>query len=141
MNIQHQEERRSFAMLAGKNKQYFKKWLSQRLNESLEKAQDTLIDVRDLKDKLSNHVDEASHASAMGFALRIRDREAKLTRKIRDALERPEGGTFGICDECGEEIPLRRLMARPVTTLCIECKKEQEAEERTRAADFQIADY
>jgi DnaK suppressor protein len=141
MNLQHQEEMRFFAMLTEKNEQHFKKWLSQRLNESLEKARDTLIDIRDLKDKLSNHVDEASHASAMGFALRIRDREAKLIRKIRDALGRLEQGTFGICEECGEEIPLRRLRARPVTTLCIECKEEQEAEERTKAEEYPIADY
>jgi len=141
MNLQHQEERRSFAMLTEKNKQHFKKWLSQRLNESLEKTRDTLIDIRDLKDKLSNHVDEASHASAMGFALRIRDREAKLIRKIREALGRLEQGTFGICEECGEEIPLRRLRARPVTTLCIECKEEQEAEERTKAEEYPIADH
>jgi len=141
INLQHQKERRSFAMLTEKNNQYFKKWLSQRLNESLEKAQDTLIDIRDLKDKLSNHVDEASHASAMGFALRIRDREAKLIRKIIDALERLEDGTFGICEECGEEIPVKRLMARPVTALCIECKKEQEAEERAKEANFQVSDY
>jgi DnaK suppressor protein len=141
MNLQHQEERRFFAMLTEKNKQHFKKWLSQRLNESLEKTRDTLIDIRDLKDKLSNHVDEASHASAMGFALRIRDREAKLIRKIREALGRLEQGTFGICEECGEEIPLRRLRARPVTTLCIECKEEQEAEERTKAEEYPIADY
>jgi len=128
-------------MLTEKNKQHFKKWLSQRLNESLEKARDTLIDIRDLKDKLSNHVDEASHASAMGFALRIRDREAKLTRKLRDALERLEDGTFGTCEECGRDIPLKRLMARPVTTLCIECKEEQEAEERTKAEEYPIAEY
>jgi DnaK suppressor protein len=117
MNLQHQEERRSFAMLTEKNKQHLKNCLSQRLNESLEKAQDTLMDIRDLKDKLSNHMDEASQASAMSFALRIRDREAKLTRKLREALERLEDGTFGTCEECGEEIPLRRLRARPVTTL------------------------
>jgi len=128
-------------MLTDRNKQYFKKWLSQRLNESLGKAQDTLIDVRDLKDKLSNQVDEASHASAVGFALRIRDRETKLIRKIRETLGRLEQGTFGICEECGEEIPLRRLRARPVTTLCIECKEEQEAEERTKAEEYPIADY
>ena len=53
----------------------------------------------------------------MSFALRIRDREAKLTRKLREALERLEDGTFGTCEECGEEIPLRRLRAWPVTTL------------------------
>ena len=60
MNLQHQEEKRSFAMLTEKNKHHFKNCLSQRLNESLEKAQDTLMDIRDLKDKLSNHMDEAS---------------------------------------------------------------------------------
>ena len=128
-------------MLTERNKQCFKKLLSQRLNESLEKARDTLIDIRDLKDKLSNHVDEASNASAMGFALRIRDREAKLIRKIREALGRLEQGIFGICEECGRDIPLKRLMARPVTTLCIECKEEQEAEERTKAEEYPIADY
>jgi DnaK suppressor protein len=135
------QERRSFTMLTERNKQCFKKLLSQRLNESLEKARDTLIDIRDLKDKLSNHVDEASHASAMGFALRIRDREAKLIRKIREALGRLEQGIFGICEECGRDIPLKRLMARPVTTLCIECKEEQEAEERTKAEEYPLADY
>jgi len=128
-------------MLTDRNKQHFKNWLSQRLNESLEKAQDTLIDIRDLKDKLSNQVDEASHASAVGFALRIRDRETKLIRKIRETLGRLEQGTFGICEECRDEIPLRRLRARPVTTLCIECKEEQEAEERTKAEEYPIADY
>ncbi len=128
-------------MLTEKNKQHFKKWLSQRLNESLEKTRDTLIDIRDLKDNLSNHVDEASQASAMGFALRIRDREAKLIRKIREALGRLEQGTFGICEECGEEIPLRRLRVRPVTTLCIECKEDQEAVERARGETAQVPDF
>jgi DnaK suppressor protein len=128
-------------MLTEKDKQYFKNWLTQKLNESEEKAQDNLMDICDVQDKLSDRVDRASFASDVGFALRIRNREAKLIGKIRDALDRLEEGTFGICEECGEEIPLKRLMARPVTTLCIECKKEQEAEERTRAANFQSADY
>ena len=68
-------------MLTDKNKQYFKKWLTQRLNENVEKAQDTLIDISGLKDKLPDQVDQASLASDMGFALRIREREAKLTAK------------------------------------------------------------
>ena len=118
-------------MLSEKNKKYFKKWLTQRLNESVGKACDTLTDISDLKNRLSDEVEQSSLSSDMGFTLRIRDREAKLIGKIRDALERLEDGTFGICEECGEEIPLKRLMARPVTTLCIECKKAQEGEERT----------
>ena len=113
-------------MLTEKNKQHFKKWLSQRLNESLEKARDTLIDIRALKDKLSNHVDEASHASAMGFALRIRDREAKLIGKITSALDRLEDGTFGICEECGKKISPERLKIMPFALLCVPCKSLME---------------
>jgi DnaK suppressor protein len=78
-------------------------------------------------------MDEVSYSSEMEFSLRIRDREARLIGKLQDALERLENGTYGFCDECGEEIPYKRLMARPVTTLCIQCKKEQEATERVRA--------
>ena len=128
-------------MLTEKNKRHFKKWLTQRLDEGLEKAQGPLIEIGDLNEMPSDKMDRASFVSDIDFALRIRDREAKLTRKIRDALERLEDGTFGICEECGEEIPLKRLMARPVTTLCVECKKEREAEERTRRINFQIADH
>jgi DnaK suppressor protein len=62
--------------------------------------------------------------------LRIRDRERKLIFKIQEALTRIDEGTFGICEECGEEIGIERLKARPVTTLCIECKSSQEVEEK-----------
>ena len=57
------------------------------------------------------------------------DRERKLVEKIDAALARIEDGTFGECEECGELISVGRLRARPVTTLCIECKAEQEAAE------------
>jgi DnaK suppressor protein len=133
-DVERYKERRCFPMLSKKNKDYFKKWLTQRLNESLAKARDSLADISDFKNRPSDEIEEASLSSDTGFALRIRDREAKLIGKIRDALDRLEDGTFGICEECAEEIPLKRLMARPVTTLCIECKKAQEAEERTRTA-------
>ncbi|MBN2033100.1 MAG: RNA polymerase-binding protein DksA [Deltaproteobacteria bacterium] len=117
-------------MLSRKRKEYFKKCLTQRLNESLGKAQDTIADISDLRDRFSDEIDEAAFASDTGFSLRIRDREARLIKKIRDALERLEEGTYGICEECGKEIPYKRLVARPVTSLCIKCKNEQEAAER-----------
>ncbi|RLB13465.1 MAG: RNA polymerase-binding protein DksA, partial [Deltaproteobacteria bacterium] len=63
---------------------------------------------------------------------RISDRGRKLLVKIKEALERLDNGTFGICEACGEEISEKRLKARPVTTLCIECKKKQETEEKLR---------
>ena len=119
-------------MLTRKSKQHFEKVLRERLKESLEKTQDTVTDSVDGKDRPSDKMDQASLAFDAGFALRIREREAKLTAKIRDALERLADGTFGICEECGEEIPLKRLKARPVTAFCIECKRKQEAEERKR---------
>jgi DnaK suppressor protein len=62
--------------------------------------------------------------------LRIRDREAKLIKKIRAALERIEGDRFGICESCGEDISIERLKARPVTTQCIDCKSKEEALEK-----------
>jgi DnaK suppressor protein len=62
--------------------------------------------------------------------LRIRDRESKLIRKIKSALERIENGTFGVCETCGGEISIKRLKARPVTSQCIECKSKEEALEK-----------
>jgi DnaK suppressor protein len=75
-------------------------------------------------------MDQAFDNVEMDFLLRLRDRESRLIAKIRKALERIGNGTFGICEECGEQISVKRLRARPMTTLCIECKHEQEALEK-----------
>ena len=128
-------------MLSERNKKYFRMWLTERLNESLGKAQETLADVSDPKDRLCDVIAQATSSSNIGFALRITDREAGLIRKIRVALQKLEDGTFGICEDCGRKIPLKRLMARPVTTLCIGCKKEQEAAERVRGESSEISVY
>ncbi|MES4784528.1 MAG: hypothetical protein C4294_00360 [Nitrospiraceae bacterium] len=66
------------------------------------------------------------------FELRLKEREQKLLKKIDEALERLAANTYGICESCGQEIPYKRLKARPVTTLCIECKTQQELEEKIR---------
>ena len=76
--------------------------------------------------------DQASAETDMNFMLRLRGREQRLLKKIDEALERIDNGTFGICDDCGNEIDLKRLEARPVTTMCIECKTLQEEEEKRR---------
>ncbi len=74
--------------------------------------------------------DQASAEIDRNFMLRLRGRERKLLKKIDEALDRIDHGTFGICDKCGQEIDIRRLEARPVTTMCIECKTLQEEEEK-----------
>lgn len=76
--------------------------------------------------------DQATAEIDRNFMLRIKGRERKLLKKIDDAIERINQGIFGICDKCGQEIDVRRLEARPVTTMCIECKTLQEEEEKLR---------
>ena len=86
----------------------------------------------DTEETFPDPTDRATLESDRNFILRIRDRERKLIMKIREALQRMEDGTFGLCEACGDEIGIDRLKARPVTTLCIECKRRQEANERAR---------
>lgn len=76
--------------------------------------------------------DQASAEADQNFELRLKEREQKLLKKIDDALDRMASQRYGICERCGKEIPYKRLKARPVTTLCIECKTEQEQEEKIR---------
>ena len=86
---------------------------------------DTLEAFPDVSDQASAEVDQ-------NFSMRIRDRERKLLKKIDEALERMNTETYGICEGCGGDIPYKRLKARPVTTLCIECKTAQEEKEQAR---------
>jgi DnaK suppressor protein len=76
--------------------------------------------------------DQASAEEDQNFVLKLREREQKLLKKIDEALDRMATRTYGICERCGQEIPYKRLKARPVTTLCIQCKTLQEQEERIR---------
>ncbi len=86
----------------------------------------TVHDLVDGGEELPDPNDRATRESDVGHELRLRDRDRKLISKIREALERIDAGTFGRCDACGGRIDPARLRARPVTTLCIECKREAE---------------
>ncbi len=113
---------------------YFKEVLEGRLAELLSEAEKTVTGMTDMEDNFPDPTDRASLESDRNFMLRIRDRERKLIIKIREALQRIEDGSFGICEACGDDISIERLKARPVTTLCIDCKRRQEAVERAREA-------
>jgi DnaK suppressor protein len=110
----------------------FKDILTKRLNELLDEAEKTVAGMTDAEDTFPDPTDRATLESDRNFLLRIRDRERKLIMKIREAMQRIEDDTFGICEACGDDIGIERLTARPVTTLCIECKRKQEANERAR---------
>ena len=109
---------------------YFKKLLSTRLEELLNQAEDTVTGMTTANENFPDPTDRAALESDRNFMLRIRDREHKLIKKIKKALERIDNGTFGICETCGEEIAVKRLKARPVTSQCIECKSKEEALEK-----------
>jgi len=110
----------------------FKKLLNEQLKTLIQEAQKTVTGMTDSKENFPDPTDRATLESDRNFMLRIRGRERKLILKIEEALERIETGSFGVCESCGDEIGEERLRARPVTTLCIECKKKEEALEKAR---------
>lgn len=113
-----------------KDIKFFEELLHKRLEELLSHAGETVSGMTEQKENFPDPTDRATLESDRNFMLRIRDREHKLIKKVKKALERIENGTFGICDSCGEDISIQRLKARPVTTQCIECKTKEEAFEK-----------
>ncbi len=89
----------------------------------------TVSDMTTVEETFPDPTDRALLESNRNFTLRLRDRERKLLAKIKQAMKRIDDGTFGICEGCGGEISERRLVARPVTALCIDCKTVEEEEE------------
>lgn len=83
-----------------------------------------------------DEVDQASSDAEQSMRLRLRNREVLYIKKIDQALARIEEGTFGECSECGEDIELRRLEARPTATHCVQCKEEQERREGQGASSL-----
>src|ERR671922_1061852 len=119
----------SWCSLNQKDLEYFRRLLNQRVSELRLEAGKTVEDM-DEDGNFPDPTDRASMESNRNSILRIRDRERKLIFKIQEALQRLNDGEYGICEECGEEIGIERLKARPVTTLCIACKSSQEIAER-----------
>lgn len=81
-------------------------------------------------EELADFTDKSSMEWERNFLLHMKEREGKLLIKIERAVEKIKEGSFGICEECGCEIADKRLEARPVVTLCIDCKTEQEKQEK-----------
>ena len=109
----------------------FKALLVEKRDEIVKKAKQTLeedmtLDANDLPDEM----DLASSEYLQSFTFRLRGREKSFLDKINKALVKIDDGTFGTCEECGEEISVKRLEARPETTLCIKCKEDQERMEK-----------
>lgn len=108
-----------------------KSLLQEQKNALLKEAMKTVeSDLGVVSEEMADTIDRSSVETERNFTLRLRDRERKLIKKIDEALDRLEKGEYGDCEECGESIGMNRLKARPVATLCIDCKEEQEQREK-----------
>jgi DnaK suppressor protein len=108
----------------------FRALLEAQLAELLGHGEATVHEMAEAGDELPDPNDRASRESDTISELRMRDRDRKLIAKVQEALERIDAGTFGLCETCERPISQARLRARPVTTLCIDCKREAELRER-----------
>ena len=114
---------------------YFRTMLQERVAELLGEADKTRnVMTGSGASAFPDPTDRASLETDRNFTLRIRDRERRLIIKIREALDRIDAGTYGTCEICGGSISEKRLKARPVTTMCIECKSHMEELERAKGA-------
>jgi DnaK suppressor protein len=118
-------------MVADSKLLIIKKKLIKQRQDLLAEAEHTLTDkISSEKESFPDPTDQAVAELDNNFVLRLRGREQKLLKKIDEAISRIDSGTFGVCESCSEQISLKRLEARPVTALCIECKTRQEEEEK-----------
>lgn len=100
--------------------------LDEQLNELLSQSREAVTELTEVRETDADPLDLAVTESNRDFTLRMADRERKLLAKIRYALERMQNGEYGVCESCGAPITFGRLMARPVASLCIDCKTEAE---------------
>ncbi len=118
----------------GQENELFKKMLNTLLDEILYHSSPTISELMRVQDREIESFAETYIHMSRTLNLKLRSRESKLIRKIKTALERIDEGTYGLCEICGESISTKRLMARPVTTKCIECKELEEQGEKKNSS-------
>ena len=107
-----------------------KKILTQQLAQLLNKADCSLESVQESNDNLSDVLDRAANIAERNFSNRLCNREKLLIRKIERSLQDIENGSYGLCENCEEDISVKRLKARPTAQYCIECKTQLETMEK-----------
>lgn len=111
--------------------EHFRKLLNIWKNALLQGGDETINDLKVLGDDVPADVsDQATLEETFALRLRARDREHKLINKIDESIRAIDSGEYGYCEECGIEIGIRRLEARPTATLCIDCKTLAEVREK-----------
>ena len=109
---------------------HFKQILLAWKRELMEEVDRTVSHMKDEAANFPDPADRATQEEEFSLELRTRDRERKLIRKIDSTIERIEANDYGFCDQCGVEIGIRRLEARPTANLCVDCKTLDEIREK-----------
>ena len=113
-----------------KQKEFFRRKLNDWRKEIINETKETLSNLQYESNNFSDLADRASSETDRSLELRSRDRQRKLVGKIDEALSRIEDGSYGYCEETGEEISLKRLIARPIATLSIDAQELHERKEK-----------
>ena len=129
MGIKPYELKKGDKYMGDQQQNHFKQILNVWKKQLMQEVDRTIYDLQEVT-VYSDPVDRASQEEEFNLKLRERDRERKLLKKIDEALARIKSGDYGYCDECGAEIGIRRLEARPTATQCIECKTIAEIREK-----------
>ena len=108
----------------------FRTMLLNQKSDLLNKSQAYKLEHQQEKDGSGDEADQAAKEYDLNMSIRLHERERVLVQKIDRALAKIEDGTFGFCQECGESMNVKRLIARPVADMCISCKEDQEVRER-----------
>jgi DnaK suppressor protein len=126
------EEKHGEDYMNDAQQEHFRQILRLWKQELMEEVDRTVHHMQDEAANFPDPNDRATQESEFTMELRTRDRERKLIKKIDESLEKIDNGEYGYCEECGIEIGVRRLEARPTATLCIDCKSLDEIRERQR---------
>ena len=124
------QRKHSEAYMSKKQIAHFRQILSTWRTQLQEEVERTISHMQEDASNFPDPADRATQEEEFGLELRTRDRERKLLRKINEAIQRIDDGTFGYCEETGDEIGIKRLEARPVATLCLEAQERHELKEK-----------
>ena len=113
-----------------KQRAHFRKILSEWKGELMKEVDSTVVYLKEEANCYADPLDRASQEEGFNLELRTRDRERKLIKNIEQVLDSIDDGDYGYCEDCGAEIGIRRLEARPTATKCIDCKTFEEIREK-----------
>lgn len=116
-----------------KNLKYFKRRLSAQLQDLLSGSDCNLDGLNAPDEHHADPIDQAAHITEERFSEHLCNRSNAAIREIKQALQDIEDGLYGICDLCDEDIPIKRLKAKPMARYCIDCQTQLENEEKLTA--------